>query len=102
MTEDVPVYYKDGSYHSADEIIKMSGCTVPDRKDRKELEIIGIPRYESGNYTLTRYGKLMLNDYRQYDYNIYDVIAVLCRSHYDCFDQIYQFRWHNKLGDVGD
>jgi hypothetical protein len=36
------------------------------------------------------------------NYEGYDSIAVLCEYHYERFEEMYQPRWHDKLGDVQD
>jgi hypothetical protein len=32
------------------------------------------------------------------NYEGYDTIAVLCEYHYERFEEMYQPRWHDKLG----
>ena len=36
------------------------------------------------------------------DYEGYDTIVVLCEYHYERFEEMYEPRWHEKLGDVQD
>ncbi|MGB7956821.1 MAG: DUF488 family protein [Candidatus Nitrosopolaris sp.] len=57
-------------------------CTVPSCKEQG-LKIVEIPTHPG-------------------DYEGYDSIAVLCEYHYERFEEMYQPRWHEKLGDVQD